>query len=97
LDANIYTISLEKFDEAVNRRKTENTKYQRLSSRNPIKTVGELRFSRRVYISYYIYVCEILRFPSDKNIENIHTLSTNITFISTSFRNRKKERPRRAF
>jgi hypothetical protein len=24
-------------------------------------------------------------------------LSTNITFISTSFRNRKKERPRRAF
>jgi hypothetical protein len=87
----------EKFDEAVNRRKTDNTKYWRLSSTNPIKTVGELRFSRRVCSSYYIDVCEILRFPSDKNIDNIHTLSTNITFISTSFRNRKKARPRRVF
>jgi hypothetical protein len=68
-----------------------------LSSTNPIKTVGELRFSRRVCSSYYIDVCEILRFPSDKNIDNIHTLSTNITFISTRFRNIKKARPRRAF
>jgi hypothetical protein len=77
LDTNFYTISLEKFEESVNRRRIDNTMVKeqtmiyktlhrklKLEQHEPLKPVG-LGCSRKVSSSYCIAACEILRFPSE--------------------------------
>ena len=72
VDTNFYTVSIEKFEEFVNRRRIDNTikeqimiyktlhRKQKIEQRELLKTVG-LRCSRKVSISYCIAACEILR------------------------------------
>jgi hypothetical protein len=72
LDTNFYTVSLEKFEESVNRRRIDNTikeqtmvyktlhRKLKIEQHELFKTEG-LRCSRKVSNSYCIAACEILR------------------------------------
>ena len=76
LDTTFCTISLEKFEEFVNRRWIDNTikeqttiyktlhRKLKIEQHEPLKT-GGLRCSRKVISSYCIAACEILRSPSE--------------------------------
>ena len=76
LDIHFYTVSWEKFEESVNRRRIDNTikeqtmiyktlpRNLKIEQHEPLKTVG-LRCSRKVSCSDCIAACEILRFPSE--------------------------------
>ena len=76
LDTQFYTISLEKFEESVNRRRIDNTikeqtmiyktlhRKLKIEQHELFKIVG-LRCSRQISSSYCIAACEILRFPSE--------------------------------
>ena len=72
LDTNFYTVSLEKFEESVNRRRIDNTikeqtmiyktlhRKLKIEQHELLKIVG-LRCSRQISSSYCIAACEILK------------------------------------
>ena len=103
LDTQFYTISLEQFEKSVNRRRIDNTMVKE-------QTMIYRTLHRKLKIEQHEPWTQMLQKSKQfallpvrywdflvKYINNIHTLSTKIKFISTSFRNRKKASLRQAF